>query len=407
MNVKEYIEANWDNTTRCFTEDNDTLIGLPYPYTVPCCEGAFQEMYYWDVYFTNAGLIKSGRLQQAENNVDNMCYLINKFGFMPNGNRTYYLSRSQPPFLSQMVRCIYEETRDARWLGSCCKALEKEYEFWESKRQTPCGLNRYYGSFTHEELMDFSRLLCRRFNMEAPDDESTAEQYGKAMYSFAESGWDCNSRMGLDCYNYAWTDLNSLLFGMERDMEFFYTELKNERAALWSERAEKRRRLMTELLWNDVSGAFWDYNFEARKQSDVISAAQFYPLFSGVATKEQARRTVKLLAELEREFGVACCENREDLYGLQWDYPNGWACLQYIVVHGLLRYGYREDALRIAKKYKCLVEKVFEETGNLWEKYDVTTGAVTYNKQYKNPAMMGWTAGVYIDFYFLIEDNEK
>ena len=104
MNVREYIGSNWDNTTRFFTEDNDTLIGLPYPYTVPCIEGKFQEMYYWDVYFTNVGLIKSGRLSQAKNNVDNMCYLINKFGFVPNGNRTYYLSRSQPPFLSHHLQ---------------------------------------------------------------------------------------------------------------------------------------------------------------------------------------------------------------------------------------------------------------------------------------------------------------
>lgn len=99
---------------------------------------------------------------------------------------------------------------------------------------------------------------------------------------------------------------------------------------------------------------------------------------------------------------MACCEKRGDLIGLQWDYPNGWACLQFVVVHGLLRYGYREDALRIAEKYKRLVEKVFEETGNLWEKYDVTTGTVSYNKEYKTPDMMGWTAGTYIDFCFLL-----
>ena len=112
MNVKEYIESNWENTTRFFTENNDTLIGLPYPYTVPCCEGAFQEMYYWDVYFTNIGLIKSGRLLQAKNNVDNMCYLINKYGFMPNGNMTIYLNRSQPPFLFLMVKDVYDFFRD-------------------------------------------------------------------------------------------------------------------------------------------------------------------------------------------------------------------------------------------------------------------------------------------------------
>lgn len=398
MNVKEYIENNWDNTTRLFTEDDDTLIGLPHPYTVPCIEGKFQEMYYWDVYFTNVGLIKSGRLSQAKNNVDNMCYLINKFGFVPNGNRTYYLSRSQPPFLSQMVRCIYEQTGDIRWLDECYKALEKEYKFWENERQTPCGLNRYYGSFNREELMSFCGLLCNRFNIEKPDDESIAECYGKAMYSFAESGWDCNSRMGLDCYNYAWVDLNSLLFGMESDMAFFSAELKNGCEAMWNEKANSRREMMKKLLWDDKSGAFCDYNFETGKQADIISAAQFYPLFSGVCTKEEAERTVELLSEIEAEFGVACCEKREDLYGLQWDYPNGWACLQYSVVHGLLRYGYRKEALRIAEKYKRLVEKVFEGTGKLWEKYDVTTGTVSHNKEYETPAMMGWTAGVYIDF---------
>ena len=405
MNVKEYIEANWDNTTRFFTDDNDTLIGLPKPYTVPCCEGAFQEMYYWDVYFTNVGLIKSGRLAQAKNNVDNMCYLINKFGFMPNGNRTYYLSRSQPPFLSQMVRCIYEQTKDTKWIDECYKALEKEYEFWESERQTPCGLNRYYGKFSHDELMDFCNLLCRRFNMEKPDDKTIAEKYGQAMYSFAESGWDCNSRMGLDCYNYAWVDLNSLLFGIETDMTFFSAELKNGCENFWSEKAEQRRNRMTQLMWNDASGAFCDYNFKENKQTDIVSIAQFYPLFSGVCTHEQAKRTVELLPKIEFEFGVACCEKRDDLYNLQWDYPNGWACLQYIVVHGLLRYGYREDALRIAEKYKCLVEKVFEATENLWEKYNVTTGEVSDNKEYKNPAMMGWTAGVYVDFCFLLENE--
>ena len=157
-----------------------------------------------------------------------------------------------------------------------------------------------------------------------------------------------------------------------------------------------------DLLWNEKIGAFCDYNFTNGKKADIISVAQFYPLFSGVATKDQAERTVELLSEIEAEFGVACCEKREDLYGLQWDYPNGWACLQYVVVHGLLRYGYRKEALRIAEKYKCLVEKVFKTTGKLWEKYDVTTGDVSHNKEYETPAMMGWTAGVYIDFCSLL-----
>ena len=119
--------------------------------------------------------------------------------------------------------------------------------------------------------------------------------------------------------------MNSLLFGLETDMAFFSAELKNGCEAIWMEKAEQRRNHMTKLLWNNTPGAFFDYNFETGKQSDVISVAQFYPLFTGVCTEEQAEHTVKLLDAIEAEFGVACCEKREDLYGLQWDYPNGWA----------------------------------------------------------------------------------
>lgn len=402
MDVKQYIENNWDKTVRQNKEDVGDLIGLPLPYTVPCCEGAFQSMYYWDTFFTNEGLILSGKIQQAKDNANNICYLINKFGFMPNGNRTHYLSRSQPPFLSKMVRAVYEKTKDKDWLATCFLALEKEYDFWQTRRKTPTGLQHYYGDFSQNEVINFGHVLCQRFDMEPPKDQKTLINYGKAMFAFAESGWDCNSRMGLLCHECNWVDLNALLYGVETDMAFFADELCNAQQGVWIQRANSRKAAMESVLWNEEIGAFCDYNFETKSLSSVVSAAQFYPLFVGLCNQTQAKKTKALLQKIEMPFGVSCCEEDETLYGLQWDYPNGWACLQYVVVHGLLRYGYQDDAIRIAKKYVSLVESVFEKTGKLWEKYNVTTGEVSKNKEYETPEMMGWSAGVYMSFCNLL-----
>ena len=397
MNIREYIKGNWDNTIRENTWDDGTLIGLPHPYTVPCCEGKFQEMYYWDTYFTNAGLLHEGRLEQVKNNIDNMCFLIKKYGYMPNGNRTFYLSRSQPPFLSQMVREFYDRQPDAGWLAGCYEALEKEYTFWQTQRMTPSGLNRYYGTFTPEDETACCPELCSRFHIDPPEDEETQRSYGRSMYTFAESGWDCNSRMGMEVYKYNWVDLNALLYGMEQNMAYFAKILHNGQEEYWLKQAQIRASRMTEQMWDDSIGAFCDYNFETGEKADIISAAMFYPLFTGLCTPEQAAKTVSLLPKLEMTYGIACCESKEDLNDLQWDYPNGWACLHYIVIHGLLRYGYTEDALHIAKKYTSLAEGVYKKTGQLWEKYDVVTGEVSTAKEYETPAMMGWSAGVYLD----------
>ena len=404
MNIREYIQRNWDKTIRYNTQDNGTLIGLPYPYTVPCCEGHFQEMYYWDTYFTNAGLMHEGRLEQVKNNIDNMCFLIEKYGYMPNGNRTFYLSRSQPPFLSQMIRELYDRQPDKNWLIGCYEALKTESEFWQTQRMTPSGLNRYYGTFTVEDETACCPELCNRFHIESPEDEKIQRSYGRSMYTFAESGWDCNSRMDMEVYKYNWVDLNSLLYGMEQNMAYFANILQNGQRDYWLHQAQIRATKMTELMWDDSIGAFCDYNYEAAETADIISAAMFYPLFVGLCTPEQAAKTVSLLSHLEMPYGIACCEGREDLYDLQWDYPNGWACLHYIVIHGLLRYGYREDALRIAKKYVALAEDVFQKTGQLWEKYNVVTGEVSTAKEYETPAMMGWSAGVFLDCCSIINN---
>ena len=397
--VSNYIRNNWERTIKPACEDADTLIGLPYPYTTPCISGMFQELYYWDTYFTNVGLLLSGMTQQAKHNVDNILHLVNTYGKMPNGNRTYYLNRSQPPFLSQMVRELFEVTHDLQWLGEYAyPTLEKEYAFWTEKRATLSGLTRYGCDLTNDEdYLDIADYFAKRIAQPLPDDRQTNLAWGKSMMALAESGWDCTSRFALNAHEYIPADLNSLLYLLECNMAYFAEMLhKYDDVVAWASRADTRKTRMTTLLWDEQRGVFCDRHIPSGCLNQIVSAAAFYPLFAGLAATEQAARTMQVLPLLEHEHGIACCEPRDDLLHLQWDYPHGWACLHHLVISGLLRYGYQDDALRIAEKYCRTVDRAFGYTGNLWEKYNVVTGDVSATPEYDTPPMMGWSAGVYL-----------
>ena len=154
IKIKKFLDENIEKTVKFSPENEGNLIGLPYPYTTPCAEDSFQEMYYWDTYFTNAGLLLWGKTEYAKNNIENMLYLIEKYGFMPNGNRTFYLNRSQPPFLSHMVRDFFEVTGDKEWLSRAYNTLVKEYDFWQTKRVAENGLNGYTGYEIWERIFE-------------------------------------------------------------------------------------------------------------------------------------------------------------------------------------------------------------------------------------------------------------
>ena len=406
----QYIKDNWVNTIKPACENEGTLLKLPKPYTTPCMSRMFQEMYYWDTYFANVGLIMSGMAGQAKNNADNMFYMINTYGHMPNGNRVGYLNRSQPPFLSVMVREIYEATGDIEWLkDEAYPALTKEYKFWQEERMTPAGLNRYSSDVTDaERLKRFAGTLCSRSGMPMPEDEEGCLELGRSMYSLAESGWDCTSRFALDAHKHAPADLNSLLYMLDNNMAHFAQLLGYaDEAGVWAGRAKERAEKMNRLLWSEERGVFCDLNYESGKLNHVVSAAAFYPLFAGFATQEQADRAAEALQLLEQEYGLACCERRDDLLNLQWDYPHGWACLHYIAIRGLMNYGKTGDALRLAEKYVSVAADNFAETDNLWEKYNVVTGKVSVTKEYNTPPMMGWSAGVYLYCEQLLADNGR
>ncbi len=394
IRIKNYIEEKWAGTVRYVKEDTDTLIGMPYPYSVSGFGEVFQEMYYWGTYFTNNGLILSGRVDQAKNNVDNMTYLVERFGFVPNANRTWGLTRSQPPFLSEMVKDVYEVTRDKEWLITCYKTLKKEYNFWQTERITECGLNRYFGHYPDTAFL--CGRLTTRLKIDYPTDEALVNEYANAFHAGCESGWDFSSRCGIMQHHHAWLCLNSLLYGVEKNMEYFSTELGAGEEALWYDRAEKRKALINELMWNESVGAFCDYNFVEKRTRDFISLAMLYPLFTGLATKEQAEKTLKSLPKIELKYGLTSTELRDDLFCAQWDHPHVWPPLQLIAIKALLKYGYESDAKRIAEKYLAVAELNFEKHERLWEKYNGIDGEISVTKEYVTPPMMGWSAAVYL-----------
>ena len=392
MKIEEFINANWDKCTMECRQDEEIRIGLPYPYSIPATE-KFDCMYYWDTYFANLGLLRSGRAIMAKCNVDNMLYLVNKFGFMPNGNRWVFLSRSQPPFLSLMVKDIYEYYKDTVWLKGAYELLKREYDFWITKRGTSCGLCGYGCDLGPDMYNNYA--VCYEERVGVRPEGKSDEEIAKHAIATAESGWDMNPRWGFEAYNYVQVDLNCLLYMLEKNMSEFAKILKIDEVNLWSEREDKRRELMNKFM-TDENGLFFDYNFKENKLSSVFSVASFFPLFAGFADEKQAKAAVSNLCRLEMEYGISTCEKSDNKIQYQWDYPNGWACMQYVTVKGLLNYGYTDEAMRIADKYISSMDKIFEETGNLWEKYNVTDGTLNVVDEYKMPAMMGWTAGVYL-----------
>ena len=220
MKLSEYINSHWDDTIRYEPEGNKNLIGLPYPYFVPSIKGAFQEMYYWDTYFAAKGLYICGKEEMVKNNANNMLYLIEKLGYMPNGSHKGLLGRSQPPLLSETIKDLYSIYKDTVWLSSAHNVLKKEYEFWMDKRITETGLNRYGFDATEENIPTFAAMLKERLK-DLDFSGMTDREIVENMMCDAESGWDFNPRCVLHQTEYNYVDLNGILYGLEENMAYF------------------------------------------------------------------------------------------------------------------------------------------------------------------------------------------
>lgn len=395
--VLHYIYAHWPKTVRHEPNDVGNLIGLPYPYTVPCQhEPTMQNNFYWDTYFTNVGLLRQGFLDLAKSNVDNLLFEVEKYGFVPNGNRTFFLTRSQAPFLSLMIKDIFHAIGDKDWLRSALATWKKEYDFWMQTRLMPIQLNRYFHHASKQQLLEFYVDELKLRPKLGADTEQQRLDLSAHLLAEAESGWDFTPRFEQHCADFAPVDLNSLLYLNEVNAAYFCEILADPDQNTWLERAQRRLALLHKFCWNEKEGVFYDYDFVHHRQSSVASLATFVPLWARLATDQQARAIVNNLPRFEFDYGVSACESTRQDLTYQWDYPNGWPPLFYLVINGLDQYGYCQEAQRIAEKYLLVVSKNFRATGELWEKYNVVEGTIQVKNEYAMPAMMGWTAGVFV-----------
>lgn len=401
------------------------LLYLPRPYVVP--GGRFNEMYGWDSYFILVGLLRSGEVALARDMVENFLYEIAHYGTILNANRTYYLTRSQPPFLTSMLLRVYERTRDRAWLRRAVPAIERYYRYWtEEPHLVPeAGLSRYFdlgegpapevvaaerdaeGRTHYDRVREYYRTHDVRDYDETLYYDATRDRLTDLFYkgdrSMRESGFDPSNRFGpfsVDIIHHAPVCLNALLHRMEVESSRIMTELGDRQAAaLWGRRAEARRERVNRLLWDPEAGLYLDYDFRTGRRRHYTFATTFYPLWVGLATPDQAARVRASLARLEAPGGLL---TSTEVTGSQWDAPFGWAPLQMIAVQGLRRYGYHEDADRLATKFIALVTKEFEEHQAIVEKYDVQRLESDVSEGIRfgyasNEIGFGWTNGVVLE----------
>ncbi len=411
VSITRHIDSLWDQLTRTTTSvpPYSSLLPLPEPYVVP--GGRFRELYYWDSYFTMLGLVESGRHDLALDMVRDFASLIDTYGHVPNGTRTYYLSRSQPPFFYAMVGLLTPKDPAASY-GRFLPQLRREYAFWMQ------GEKGVRPGTAHRRVVSMAdgAVLNRYWDdADTPRDESYREDTGLAQRSgriaqqvyrdiraAAESGWDFSSRWFADGKTLETIntteiipiDLNSLLFGLEAAIGAGCARVHDAACVTeFARRGSARRAAVNHYLWDSGAGVFRDYRWVTRAQVPRMSAATLYPLFVALASKPQAAAVAATVSrDLLKAGGIVTTPL---VTGQQWDAPNGWPPVQWIGVSGLRHYGISPLADNVACRWMVSVNRVYAQSSKLVEKYDVmTTGRVGGGGEYPLQDGFGWTNGV-------------
>ncbi|WP_298541684.1 trehalase family glycosidase [uncultured Aquimarina sp.] len=410
------------------------------PFVVP--GGRFNEMYGWDSYFESIGLLIDGRTDLAMSMADNFGYQIEHYGKILNANRSYYLTRTQPPFFSSLTKEIYQKNPKISkdWLRANLKMVIKEYEtVWMEKgvRLTDTGLSRFYGEGIgvppETEQGHFDFILNKYAEKHKINLKEFTEKYNSGeikdpeldLYfthdrSMRESGHDTSNRLDDVCAHLNTVGINSLLYKYEQDIAYlirevfddkFKVESKEYTSSFWLAKAEERKKKMNDLMWDPEKKVFYDYNFVTQKQQKIESVTNYYPLWAGLCSKEQAASLVKnLFVDLVQKGGVAGTSdiaNKEDLNApqRQWDYPNGWAPHQMMLWRGLNKYGYEKEAQELIYRWLWMITKnAVNYNGTIPEKYDVVKcthkvyaeyGNVGTEFDYITPSGFGWMNASY------------
>jgi alpha,alpha-trehalase len=435
------------------------LLYLKNKYVVP--GGRFNEMYGWDSYFIIRGLLRDGRIELARGMVENFFFEIEHYGAVLNANRTYYLSRSQPPFLSSMVMAVHDAEKsagqdDRGWLETAYSYVKRDHDMWTRSPHLAgdTGLSRYYDfgegpaiealkdeAGTYRQVAGYFLLHPEKPNYVAESkdlqpgstsgasysvrvcSDSHAEScepirlvkltpdYYKGDRSMRESGFDISFRFepyGAATHHFAPVCLNSLLYKTERDLEEIANLLgKNAEAAEWHRKSETRKQAIVKYFWNEQQGLFFDYNFETKERSTYVYATTFYPLWAGLATDDQARAVMKNLSRLERPGGIAT--SLQETQG-QWDYPYGWAPLELLAIEGMRRYGFNSDADRVSVEFLSTVQQNFSKDGTIREKYNVVTRSSETNVAAgyaANVVGFGWTNAAFVELLHALPPSEQ
>ena len=415
--MEEHIELLWKYLKRPAGKKGNnysTLIPLPNPYIIP--GGRFREIYYWDTYFTMQGLLACGMIDIVENMLNNFIYLIDNFGHIPNGNRIYYISRSQPPFFAAMVHSVSQFRNDSKWQLKYLDPIETEYNYWMKGENKKLKVGETLGKIVGVEN---NKVLNRYFDTESvPREESYSEDVEAAnklgknertrlynnIRAGAESGWDFSSRWFEDEISISKciaseiipVDLNCLLYFYEKKLSEMYA-LKNikSQSDKYLIKSIQRRDLINRIFWDKNREFYFDYNLKTKKITNTFSLAACYPLFFEIADSEKAASVADII---EKEFlkpgGVITTLNHT---GQQWDAPNGWAPLQYITIKGLRNYGFNRLANEIKHRWLELNKNVFNRTKKMFEKYNVEDISLSAGGgEYPLQDGFGWTNGVAI-----------
>lgn len=409
--LTEHIEKLWDVLTRHPADKkNDTLIPLPASYIVP--GGRFREIYYWDSYFTMLGLQLSGRVEMISNMVTNFAYLTDKIGFIPNGNRMYYISRSQPPFFACMVSLLAEE-QGSRILYEYLPQLEKEYGFWmkgSGEAEIDLSVNRvvrlagdhFLNHYWDEK--DTPRPEAYKHEIRVAADSADKSKIYRHLRAACESGWDFSSRWFRDGKTFSSinagdiipVDLNCLLLFLEKTIADAYQAGGDKQSsAKYISLVEKRKQAIDRYCWNEEKKFYFDYNYREKAQTISYHLGAVFPLYFNIADQQQADAVAGIIEkDFLRPGGLI---TTTQMTSQQWDAPNGWAPLQWMAVTGLHNYGHTKLARNIALRWMKINEDVFRNTGKMMEKYNVVeTTLKAGGGEYDSQDGFGWTNGVYL-----------
>lgn len=394
IKTHQYITNRWDDAL--ISEQNKDY-PLPFPFVPPCVNGLFKVLFYWDTYYTNHGMLLDGKIEYAKHNVDNLIYLVNKLGYVPNSNSYPGLKNTQPPYLHFMVEDLYSFTKDDEWLKNAYFAVKKEHDFWMKERITPIRLNRYlHNPKDDEQMIFFYDYVSTRLALDKDAPKETKIKIGGHLWCEGESGLDFSPRFKFDGEDMVEIDLNSILYAQELNLAKWARMFEPNEEKVFLEAAKTRLELINKYMFNPNDGLYYDYNYVKGEieQTELNFTGQFFPYIVGISKDKNAAK--KLLSKLEFEFGIASTTPYDDsVLKFQAAYPFSWPYDNGITFWALSTLGLTEDATRVGIKYLNQCADSFMDSGHLWETYNAIEHGVAKKDEYANDEMMGWTAGIY------------